>query len=129
MVANQPREISQLDTSHCSHTTRMPPKRKDATQPTPPSTTTSSRSSPPVNKLKFSPLRFISRIIRTSICLLALYALYKRYNPSNTSPSSSLAHLREEQGRVTYEEIELDEYKRDRILDAFKVRSSNGQRR
>ncbi|GAA5826010.1 hypothetical protein JCM5353_008995 [Sporobolomyces roseus] len=98
----------------------MPPKRKDATHLVQPSASTSSRSSPPVNKLKFSPLRFISRIIRTSICLFALYALYKRYNPSNTSPSSSLAHLREEQGRVTYEEIELDEYKRDRILDAFK---------
>ena len=99
----------------------MPLKRKDVSKP---STRHSSIPRPLPNKLKFSPLRFISRIIRTSICVFALYALYKRYNPSPLEIEPS--HLRqEEEGRERYEVIQVDEYKRDRILDAFKVRSSS----
>lgn len=109
--------ISQLDSLHLL----MPPKRKDVSKP---STTQSSIPRPLPNKLKFSPLRFISRIIRTSICIFALYALYKRYNPSPLD--TELSHLKEEEeGRQRYEVIQVDEYKRDRVLDAFKVRSSS----
>lgn len=101
----------------------MPPKRKDATQPhirpstTPPRSSSSKSTSSPV---KFSPFRLTTRIVRTAICVFALYALYKRYSPQ-PSESSTSAGLVPEEGRVKYEEIELDQYRRDRVLDAFKV--------
>ncbi|GAA6064133.1 hypothetical protein JCM10212_005134 [Sporobolomyces blumeae] len=103
----------------------MPPKRRDATQVTPPPTsTTVKRSAKSASATKvprrFRPLRFGFLVVRIGVCLFALRILYKRYS---TQVEPTALDLVEQPNRTTFEEVALDRERRDAVLDAFKVPS------
>lgn len=100
-------------------------KRKDATKavkpaaaPPPPPTTTT--RTPPPPRSKPSPLRTFILLIRIASCCFALYVLWKRMHPPKDATD-----LAEDDKRVTFEEIKVDEVRRQAVLDAFKVRTGS----
>ncbi|BGP30573.1 mannosyl-oligosaccharide alpha-1,2-mannosidase [Rhodotorula toruloides] len=94
-------------------------KRKDATKavkpaaaPAPPPSSTP-RTPPP--RSKPSPLRTFILLIRIASCCFALYVLWKRMHPPNEETD-----LAEDDKRVKFEDIEVDEVRRQAVLEAFK---------
>ncbi|GEM06966.1 mannosyl-oligosaccharide alpha-1,2-mannosidase, glycoside hydrolase family 47 protein [Rhodotorula toruloides] len=94
-------------------------KRKDAAKavkpaaaPSPPS---SNPRAPPSPRSKPSPLRTFILLIRIASCCFALYVLWKRMHP----PKEELDSV-EDDGRVSFEDVEVDDVRRQAVLAAFK---------
>ncbi|GAA5975567.1 hypothetical protein JCM21900_002348 [Sporobolomyces salmonicolor] len=96
----------------------MPPSRKDAKSAQPPS------PAPPQPRLapaaaptpaRRSPLRLLVLLGRIALCAAALVILWKRLHPTPTA-----VDLAQDPHRITYQQIRLDQDKRDAVLEAFK---------